>query len=258
MRLVHVGVLTVAVSLGGCLDLLGEGYQPVCGDGMIDSTEGYENCDDGNRIDDDGCSATCRLEPMIALAWQFADTQGAMYGCPAGFDTIEATTVVRGSATVTTFPCADRVGLVHLDSNGFYRVTLRVTDGVGGVWASSLLQQVSVQDGTRNVSVGFLVDGGHVTVGWHFYETATATAHSCGTGNLAPAVISATPTSGGAASERELACSELFGSLAVPAGSYTIVVTASDGEHTGTLTRNDVVVTAPNGVVDLGQLRVEY
>jgi len=34
--------------------------EPVCGDG---AREGSEQCDDGNAVDGDGCSATCRIEP---------------------------------------------------------------------------------------------------------------------------------------------------------------------------------------------------
>ncbi len=33
---------------------------PYCGDGNLD--EGYEECDDGNTVDGDGCSATCQIE----------------------------------------------------------------------------------------------------------------------------------------------------------------------------------------------------
>ena len=33
---------------------------PVCGDG--DWVLGYENCDDRNMVDGDGCSATCQVE----------------------------------------------------------------------------------------------------------------------------------------------------------------------------------------------------
>jgi len=35
----------------------------VCGDGTVDSGE---DCDDGNTVDGDGCSATCNIEPPIA------------------------------------------------------------------------------------------------------------------------------------------------------------------------------------------------
>jgi len=33
---------------------------PVCGDGSVDASE---QCDDGNTLDGDGCSSTCRIEP---------------------------------------------------------------------------------------------------------------------------------------------------------------------------------------------------
>jgi cysteine-rich repeat protein len=59
--------LTGPIASGGNLGgicLLGEitSAQPVCGNGIKEGTEG---CDDGNTIDGDGCSATCKKEPRI-------------------------------------------------------------------------------------------------------------------------------------------------------------------------------------------------
>ena len=34
---------------------------PRCGDGELQATEG-ESCDDGNRVNGDGCGANCRTE----------------------------------------------------------------------------------------------------------------------------------------------------------------------------------------------------
>jgi cysteine-rich repeat protein len=34
---------------------------PRCGDDIVQKAAG-ESCDDGNRINHDGCSATCKLE----------------------------------------------------------------------------------------------------------------------------------------------------------------------------------------------------
>ena len=40
---------------------------PVCGDGFL---RGKEECDDGNRDNNDGCSADCRLEEAVGkLVW---------------------------------------------------------------------------------------------------------------------------------------------------------------------------------------------
>ncbi|MEZ4365014.1 MAG: DUF4215 domain-containing protein [Kofleriaceae bacterium] len=49
--------LTVAGGLAAC----GDDFQPVCGDLLI-SPAGDEQCDDGNTVGGDGCSAMCRLE----------------------------------------------------------------------------------------------------------------------------------------------------------------------------------------------------
>lgn len=38
-----------------------------CGDGILDEWSGTEECDDGNTVDGDGCSAECQWEdPLIA------------------------------------------------------------------------------------------------------------------------------------------------------------------------------------------------
>ena len=48
-------------SLGTCTENCGEANAaaPVCGDGSVDASE---QCDDGNTLDGDGCSSTCRIE----------------------------------------------------------------------------------------------------------------------------------------------------------------------------------------------------
>ena len=45
-----------------------------CGDNLVQSSE---RCDDGNTISGDGCSSSCRLEPMLVVA-------GARQSCALG------------------------------------------------------------------------------------------------------------------------------------------------------------------------------
>lgn len=55
-------VVTMVVTLNGsgAIDnLVFEGEQPFCGDGILDPGE---ECDDGNNIDGDGCDANCMVE----------------------------------------------------------------------------------------------------------------------------------------------------------------------------------------------------
>ena len=54
--------------LGVCGDGILEAYGP---DGMI-GTDDDEQCDDGNDIDDDGCSATCKLESPLDVPEVFS------------------------------------------------------------------------------------------------------------------------------------------------------------------------------------------
>jgi cysteine-rich repeat protein len=51
-------------SYGGCSDACGLG--PRCGDGDVNG--GDETCDDGNRINGDGCNLACKIENDVVPA----------------------------------------------------------------------------------------------------------------------------------------------------------------------------------------------
>jgi cysteine-rich repeat protein len=62
----------------------------VCGDGV---TAFDEACDDGNVTNGDGCSSSCLGEETLSLAWSFEDVAtGQTTGCPTGFDTVRIVT----------------------------------------------------------------------------------------------------------------------------------------------------------------------
>lgn len=44
-------------------------YTPVCGNGVLDSNE---QCDDGNKIDEDGCSSNCQIENKVTICHEIS------------------------------------------------------------------------------------------------------------------------------------------------------------------------------------------
>ncbi|MFH2008436.1 MAG: DUF4215 domain-containing protein [bacterium] len=58
-RIILGGLAAAALWLGGCIPGSDDSGPGNCGDGIVDPDE---QCDDGNLVDHDGCSATCVLE----------------------------------------------------------------------------------------------------------------------------------------------------------------------------------------------------
>lgn len=59
--------------------------QPVCGNGAVETGE---QCDDGNTTSGDGCSSMCKHEYALQATWAFKSTQTTgTLNCPTGYDT---------------------------------------------------------------------------------------------------------------------------------------------------------------------------
>ena len=63
-----------------CADLV-LGNPPVCGNGVV---EGFEDCDDGNTVDGDGCSRSCTIERASAPAVTPTPARMSSGGCASG------------------------------------------------------------------------------------------------------------------------------------------------------------------------------
>jgi len=62
---VNNGQYATSIAGRNCLPDCG-GYGPYCGDGILQPAFG-EQCDDGNNVPGDGCSATCQIESTAPL-----------------------------------------------------------------------------------------------------------------------------------------------------------------------------------------------
>ena len=97
-------------------DIYWEDCRGVCGDGIF-SPNNFEECDDGNNIDGDGCSANCKKEPEPTCPVQTCDPTPGLNGCDISTSCISLPGAVN--AGVGEHMCACRHGF-------------RADDGVGG------------------------------------------------------------------------------------------------------------------------------
>lgn len=89
----------------GPVEVLLEVVAPSCGNGLTETRAG-EQCDDGNLLDDDGCSATCRLEAATLMEAEPNDVQATAFVTGlvgAGQVTIEAANDPSGDDDVYAF-----------------------------------------------------------------------------------------------------------------------------------------------------------
>ncbi len=141
--------LTVEVTSGGLTDFVPgivgtfAGTPPECGNGRV---ERGEECDDGNTVSGDGCSATCQDEeaehPSLTVDW-VPTRDGTDVTCTAiSATTVDITVCESGSASevasVTAVDCVDRSFTFTQMPWGTYDITL------AGVVAGT----VTVADGT--------------------------------------------------------------------------------------------------------------
>ena len=131
----------------------------VCGDGKA---EGGEQCDDGNTVDGDGCSADCRAQETNDTFVQFASFiaeqffDGFVETC-SGLEIAQVEVTVTGPVTRT-----ERVdcnfGQIKLSSlpAGTYVATALAFDGAGAAISRGLARaDFAVGAGDLNVSIGW-------------------------------------------------------------------------------------------------------
>ncbi len=119
------------------------GYAPYCGDGILQQAFG-EQCDDGNNVSGDGCSATCQIESLQPTPGASSGGGGGGGAYLGGSYSLPKQTqvVVQGKAypgtSVNILDDGAPVGIVQADTSGnFYFSTTDVSPGVAtfGFWA---------------------------------------------------------------------------------------------------------------------------
>lgn len=143
---------TYSVTIGGrfCNDTDCQSYAEYCGD-LIVQPIFSEECDDGNNIDDDGCSAVCLQEGPLGGGGGGGGLGPFNPGVP--IEPVDTSVIVRGKAypnvSVNVLQDGVVVGVVEADAKAdFFFQTEEVTPGITtfSFWAEDIhgLQSVSL------------------------------------------------------------------------------------------------------------------
>tara|TARA_B100000508_G_scaffold138440_1_gene134556 strand:+ start:9653 stop:10762 length:1110 start_codon:yes stop_codon:yes gene_type:complete len=115
-------------------------FGPYCGDGIL-QTAFDEECDDGNNLDGDFCSAICKIEPAGSGG---GGSSGGGSGGSGGSDDDLGDTLVTvigrayPSQTVNFLLDTESVGSVSADSDGDFEFTTEASPGTAtlGMWST--------------------------------------------------------------------------------------------------------------------------
>lgn len=103
---------------GATFDLTASLTSPECGDGVVDAAE---DCDDGNQLDDDGCSAKCKLTLCDLNAETIDDgLAGTLAGSTSG-----GTSLLQPSCSKLSSPAKEKVFSLRAAHTGRLVATLR-------------------------------------------------------------------------------------------------------------------------------------
>jgi len=115
-------------------------FGPYCGDGIL-QTQFTEQCDDGNNLDGDFCSAICQVEPAGSGG---GGSSGGGSGGSGGSDTelgdtvISVTGLAYPGRTINILRDTQTVGSVRVGSDGKFDFTTKATPGTSslGFWST--------------------------------------------------------------------------------------------------------------------------
>ena len=138
-------------------------FGPYCGDGILQSPQG-EQCDDGNNVSGDFCSAICKVEP--AGSGGGGSTGGGSGGGSGGGKKDLGSTVVNisgtayPSRTINFLLDGDGIGSVQTNSQGTFDFATKASPGTAtlGMWSTDVF-------GTKSITLSntFDVTQGAVT-----------------------------------------------------------------------------------------------
>lgn len=240
----------------------------MCGDGIVDPGE---QCDDGNPVAGDGCTA-CTLDSgggaHVGATWQIKNVAGATQGCPTGFDTaalvnqpIDASGNPVGQPIIDLFDCVAGQGTSAELPATTYETYVEITDHAGtNVYAKSVPADLDVTTTDLTYNTDILTDGGYFAFAWMLTQGgAPVTCSQAGLSGSSASIDLVATISGGTAGAADLfTCDDGFGVTAgYIAGDYTVSIDAYDGSTVaGQAPTINTSIQPQNQVTNLGTVTI--
>ncbi len=236
-----------------------------CGDGHVDPNE---ECDDGNTVANDGCTL-CMLDAQrtaaIDATWQLHTAAGGTAACPAGFPTAAViSTPTTGAPTIDLFDCSAGMGTTTELPAAMYSARVAITNAtMSQTFSTSLDQVIDLSDATNKpLAASFVTDGGYFKLAWKLVKASDSSTVQCDAVSAMSRikVLAANADTSVPAASTSFPCDG--GSTvtsAFIAGTYTVTVSAVTNAlvNKGSAPAvTGVVITAPDGVTDLGLVTI--
>lgn len=241
----------------------------MCGDGIVDPGE---QCDDGNPVAGDGCTA-CTLDSgggaHVGATWQIKNVAGQPQACPNGFDTaalvnqpIDSAGNAVGQPIIDLFDCVAGQGTSAELPATTYETFVEITDHNGtNVYAKSVPADLDVTTTDLTYNTDILTDGGYFAFAWMLTQGGAAvTCSQAGvTGSASGVELVSTLLSNGSMKDDEFTCEDGMGvTSGLVAGDYTVSIDAFNSA--GPIGRgaliNQTSIQPQNQVTNLGTVTV--
>ncbi len=240
----------------------------VCGDGFLDPGE---QCDDGNNVSGDGCSAVCTLEtgaPAITANWKITNLAKQTLNCPSGFDTaalysqeIDTNFNDVGSPVIDLFNCTNFTGVSGpLKATTYYSWISIANTNNSAQYASSTSAFVDLTNTDKSYNADILTDGGYFQLQWALQKNGVGT--TCAAQSQVAGVESIstdTANSNNFASDIFPCADHLGITSGFSAGTYTVSVDALNSSNAAVsqaVNLTNKTIQAPNKVTDLGTVTI--
>ena len=211
-----------------------------------------------------GCtSSSGSSDAVIQANWKFTSVAKTDTGCPPNVTGIEVVAqvinqdgTVVGAPVTDIFDCGAFSGVTAPLPPDHLNVYLNALGAGDVVMYQTLSQTVDITDVNRTLNFDFVSDGGFIVFDWNLVSAANNAPLTCAQANATEVEIVETLSGSTQGFTDKFDCDVHYGVTdPLAPGQYTTSISAnSNAGALGAPVNKTVMVTAPNGITDIGSV----